>query len=208
MTAGWSGTPACGLVVLLATCRAAGPACILARVTSTITEHDPRWEVRESGIDGRGAFAVEAIPAGALVAEYRGRRITKSESVRECEAGNPYIFTLDDEWDLDGNVESNPARFINHSCAPNCEVDIQDGRILIQALRDIAPGEELSFNYGYDLEDYHEQPCRCGVAQCVGFIVAEELFPEVRQKELTRLSGTPGDRPVPATSSPSPVPAA
>lgn len=84
--------------------------------------------------------------------------------------------------DLDGDVPWNPARFINHSCAPNCEAEQDGDHIWIIARRDIAAGEELSFNYGYDLVDYRDHPCHCGTADCVGFIVAEEFFDHVRQR--------------------------
>lgn len=135
---------------------------------------------RRSRIHGTGGFARKPIPAGTRLIEYVGERINKAESLRRCEANNEYIFTIDDEYDLDGNVEWNPARFINHTCAPNCEAEWDENRIWIVALRDIPAGEELSFNYGYDLEDYREHPCRCGAAECVGYIVAEEFFDHVR----------------------------
>jgi SET domain-containing protein len=77
-------------------------------------------------------------------------------------------------------VDWNPARWLNHSCAPNCEADLDAGRIWIVALRDLTPGEELTFKYGYDLTDYRDFPCRCGAPACVGFIVVEEYFPLVR----------------------------
>ena len=134
----------------------------------------------QSSIHGQGLFAGRAIRAGTPLIEYRGERITKAESARRCAANNPYIFALDDRHDLDGAGPDNPARWINHSCRPNCEAENRDGRIWITSCRDIAPGEEISFNYGYDLENYEEHPCRCGAVECVGFIVAEELFGEVR----------------------------
>jgi SET domain-containing protein len=135
---------------------------------------------RTSSIHGRGAFARHPIGAGTLVAEYVGERIDNQESLRRCELNNEYIFTLSDEESLDGNVEWNPARLINHSCSPNCEALVEDGHIWIKASRDIAPGEEVTFNYGYDLEDYKEYQCRCGAENCVGYIVAEEYFEHVR----------------------------
>jgi hypothetical protein len=141
-------------------------------------------EVRDSLIHGRGVFSKTAIPAGTRLLEYVGEKISKSESLRRCEADNEYIFEIDDQFDLDGNVEWNPARLINHSCSPNCEALWEEGRIHIQTLRDLRAGEELNFNYGYDLVDYHDHPCRCGTAKCVGFIVAEEFFPTVREKRL------------------------
>jgi uncharacterized protein len=138
---------------------------------------------RRSRIHGTGGFARRALPARTRLIEYVGERITKAESLRRCEANNEYIFTIDDEHDLDGNVPWNPARFINHSCAPNCEAEWDENRIWIVALRDVAAGEELSFNYGYDLEDYREHPCRCGTPGCVGYIVAEEFFDHVRRQQ-------------------------
>jgi SET domain-containing protein len=135
-----------------------------------------------SSIHGLGAFATTDIPAGARVVEYVGEKISKSESLRRCELNNPFIFALDADHDLDGGVEWNPARFINHSCAPNCEAVLEKGRIWVMALRAILAGEEITFNYGYDLEDYREHPCRCGTGGCVGFIVAEELFQLVRER--------------------------
>jgi uncharacterized protein len=131
-------------------------------------------------IHGQGGFATRFVPRGARVVEYTGERITKAESLRRCEAQNWFIFGLDDEFDLDGNVDWNPARFLNHSCAPNCEAVCEDGRVWIVALRDLGPGEEITFNYGYDLDDYEEHPCQCGATECAGFIVAEELFTQVK----------------------------
>lgn len=143
---------------------------------------------RRSTIHGTGGYARKHIAAGTKIIEYMGEKITKAEANVRCEANNEYIFTLDDEFDLDGNVPWNPARFINHSCAPNCDVEVEGGRIMILAWRDIAQGEELTFNYGYDLEDYREHPCRCGAAECTGFIVAEEFFDQVRrQKAVAQL---------------------
>jgi len=133
-------------------------------------------EFRPSSIHGLGSFAAEPIRVGRLILEYVGEKITKNESLRRCEAGNAFIFELDDEWDIDGGVGWNPARFLNHSCAPNCDAEYIEGQIWIVARREISPGEELTFNYGYDWEDYREHPCRCGAPACVGYIVAEEFF--------------------------------
>lgn len=136
----------------------------------------------DSGIHGRGAFAIRPIPQGTRVIEYVGERISKAEALERCEANNEFIFSLNETEDLDGNVSWNPARFINHCCAPNCEAQLEDERVWIVALRDIAPGEELTFNYGYDLVDYREYPCRCGSPACVGYMVAEEFFDHVKSQ--------------------------
>jgi len=82
----------------------------------------------------------------------------------------------------DGAVGWNPARFINHSCSPNCDAELIEGQIWIIARRAIPSGEEITFNYSYDLDDYLEHPCQCGSPDCVGYIVAEEFFPEIRKR--------------------------
>jgi len=136
----------------------------------------------ESPIHGMGGFARCDLESETPLVEYVGERISKEESLRRCADGNTRIFQLDDEWDLDGDVDSNPARWLNHSCLPNCEARLDEGRIWITSVRRIAAGEELTFNYGYDLADLEEHPCRCGTAECVGFIVAEEFHELVRRK--------------------------
>lgn len=141
---------------------------------------EQKIQFKNSAIHGMGGFALRKIKNGEPVIEYTGEKISKAESLRRCEAENPYIFQIDDEFDLDGNVGWNPAKFINHSCAPNCEAQFFDDMIWIMAKRDIEPGEEITFNYSYDLEDYKEHPCKCGAANCVGYIVAEEFFPKFR----------------------------
>lgn len=135
---------------------------------------------RQSSIDGTGLFASQAIPTGTRMLQYLGERIDKAEASRRCEAGNHFIFTLDDDWDIDGNVPENLARFANHSCTPNAESVVEGPEVWIMAIRDIAAGEEITYNYGYDLSEYREYLCRCGSANCIGYIVAEEFFDHVR----------------------------
>jgi uncharacterized protein len=139
-------------------------------------------ERRGSGIEGDGLFAKTRIPAGETIIEYTGERISKEESLRRCMEGNNYIFSINEAFDLDGSIESNFARFINHSCAPNAEAQLEGDQVWIVALRDILPGEEISFNYGYDLDDYREHPCQCGAVNCVGYILAEEYWDCVPQQ--------------------------
>lgn len=135
-----------------------------------------------SAIHGNGGFAKTPFRQGERIIEYLGERIDKTESLRRCEQDNQFIFSLNDREDLDGSVNWNPARFLNHSCSPNCDAEIDDGHIWISANRDISAGEELTFNYGFDLEDYRDYPCRCGSSNCVGFIVAAEFFEHVRSR--------------------------
>jgi SET domain-containing protein len=136
---------------------------------------------KPSTIHGRGGFASRPIPKGSRVIEYTGETISKSESLERCRNGNHCIFCLDTEHDLDGDVPWNPARLLNHSCAPNCEVELLEGGVWIVANRNIAAGEEITFSYNFDLVDYKEHPCHCGSPDCVGYIVAEEFFPQLRE---------------------------
>lgn len=138
---------------------------------------------KPSAIHGMGGFARANIVKGTQVIEYVGEWIDKQESLRRCEGNNEFIFTLNEQWDLDGNFSRNPARWINHSCAPNCDAEVIDDRIWILANRDIRAGEEITFNYGFDLEDYRDYPCHCGAANCVGYIVAQEFFEHVRNQQ-------------------------
>ena len=98
------------------------------------------FALKESAIHGVGAFARTAIPKGTRIIEYVGERITKSESLRRCEEDNQFIFAIDEEHDLDGSVGWNPARFLNHSCAPNCDAECEEGGIWIIACRNIGAG--------------------------------------------------------------------
>lgn len=152
---------------------------------------DSEWcEARQSDIHGSGVFATKRIPEGARIIEYVGEKISKKESERRAwrqfdrsknhgEAA-VYIFTLSKRWDLDGSVEWNTARLINHSCEPNCEAFVEKKRIFIYALRDIGVGEELTFDYGFSLECYEDHPCLCGTDSCVGYIVSRDSWPELR----------------------------
>jgi SET domain-containing protein len=151
-----------------------------------ISEAETEWlSFQNSPIHGLGGFAKRDIPSGVRIIEYLGEKISKQESLRRCEQNNEFIFTLDEIADLDGNVTWNPARLLNHSCAPNCDAEFQDGQIWIVARRNICSGEEITFNYGFDLVDYREYPCNCRAPGCVGFIVAEEFFDQVRRSELS-----------------------
>jgi len=154
---------------------------------------DSKWcEVRHSGIHGRGLFAKKRIPQGTNIIEYVGEKIDKEESNRRGWAridyakktgdAAVYIFTLDDEYDIDGDIPTNSARLINHSCEPNCEAWIEDGSIWIGAGRDIEKGEELFYNYGFDLESWEDHPCYCGSKRCVGYIAGKEYWPELKKR--------------------------
>ena len=152
------------------------------RQTARVQPPSELLEFRSSPIHGTGGFARVAIPSGARLIEYVGEKISKEESRKRCAAGNGCVFYLDDTWDLDGAAPANPARFLNHSCAPNCDVECVEGRLWVVARRRIEPAEELTFNYGYELQNLEEHPCRCGAAGCVGFMVAAEFHDLVRRR--------------------------
>ena len=148
----------------------------------------PAYIVNISPIHGRGLFAARQLAAGECVAEYHGERISKAESARrQTELGNVFIFDWDSAHDLDGHQPENAARFANHSCAPNCEAKAGQNSIGIMALRAIAHGEELTFDYAYRLEASLAHPCRCGAPSCAGFIVAQ-----TERWRLRRLLNRPG----------------
>ncbi len=148
-------------------------------------------EVRDSGIHGSGVFAAKDTPKETRIMEYLGEHIDKEESekrawaqidvAKETGGASVYIFTLDEEWDIDGNFEWNTARLINHSCNPNCETWIEEDQIFVYALRDLKKGEELTFNYGFEADTYEDHPCRCGSEKCVGYIVAKEEWPKLKE---------------------------
>src|SRR5260370_18532393 len=143
-------------------------------------------EFRSSPIHGIGGFARNDVASGTRVIEYVGEKITAAESLRRCEQNNEYIFALNNGLRLDGNVEWNPARFINHSCEPNCEAKPDGERIWLVAIREIRTGEEITFNYGFDLEDYQHYICHCGALGCIRYILAEEFFDHIRKQKQFR----------------------
>ncbi len=112
---------------------------------------------------GKGIFAEEPIPKGACIIEYTGRVVSEAEQER---MSGKYLFELSKKVTIDGNVPSNKARFINHSCKPNCEADGPAGRVFILALRNIKAGEELTYDYGEEYFDEHIKPKGCRCATC------------------------------------------
>ena len=139
-------------------------------------------QARKSAIHGNGVFAVAPIKQGERVIQYKGllrsHGDVDADDSGDVESGHTFLFTLNDDWVIDANYKGNDARWINHSCAPNCYADEQDGRIFITALRNIAAGEELNYDYGLIIEERYtkklkaEYPCWCGSAQCRGTLLA------------------------------------
>lgn len=145
-----------------------------------------KFEVRRSKIHGSGVFAAKNIKKGEFIIEYKGLLRSHQEVDAaydgEDETGHTFLFTLNEDFVVDANIKGNEARWINHSCDPNCDsehVDAEDGdkskdRIEIKALRDIKTGEELSYNYGIRLSERHTSKlkklwaCLCGSPKCTG----------------------------------------
>lgn len=135
-----------------------------------MTSSTPGITVKISAIAGRGCFATTSFRKGRKIAEYAGEKITQREASRRVKNQKVIrICGIDENWAIDGNVGGNATQYINHSCDPNCYTRTTHGHILFMALRDIAPGEELTVDYG---ESYHEgaEICGCGAKNCRGKI--------------------------------------
>ncbi|MFA6073129.1 MAG: SET domain-containing protein-lysine N-methyltransferase [Candidatus Woesearchaeota archaeon] len=148
--------------------------------------------IKESNIHNKGIFASKDILTGTKIIEYIGDKVTKEESDKRADSqlekaeknqneGMVYIFELNETYDIDGNTPENDAKYINHSCNPNCDIENDGEHIWIVAKRDIRQYEELFYNYGYDPEDFKDHPCKCGSDNCIGFIAAEEHWPQIKK---------------------------
>lgn len=137
----------------------------------------PSFIVRDSKIHGKGVFATRKIPADSLIVEYEGERISWKEAVKRennkaADDFHTFFFSLESGKIIDGGSYGNDARWINHSCEPNCVAREEDGHVFIYALRDLKRGEELNYDYGLILEERHTPAlkrayaCRCGAATC------------------------------------------
>jgi len=155
-------------------------------------------EVRTSRLHGQGVFATAPIAKGTRVIEYLGERISHAEADSRYDAKHPddnhtFLFIVDSRTVIDAGVHGNEARFVNHACQPNCESVIEQRRVFIEAIRDIAPGEELT--YDYQIQREPDDPpdvdvifaCRCGTPACRGTM----LWPPPRKP---RGRGTSGAR--------------
>ena len=110
---------------------------------------------------GLGLFAKDKITKGDFIIEYCGPLLTDEEADKK---GGAYLFEIDDEYTIDGSSRKNTARYINHSCKPNCEPEIDGDRVFVYATRNIKPGEELTYHYGKNYFEDYIKPigCRCG----------------------------------------------
>lgn len=151
-----------------------------------ISSKDSKWiYVKESEIHNKGIFAIQNIPVGTKIIEYKGEVISKKVAEerikRDLFNGTHYIFELNDEYDIDGLVNGTDAIYINHSCNPNCEIDIIDDKIFVIALKDIKTHEELSYDYCFDGdENTIKHICKCGSNDCRGYIVDSDDFNKIK----------------------------
>jgi uncharacterized protein len=142
-----------------------------------------RTAVRSSGVHGKGVFAEVDIAEGEVLIEYKGEIITWPEALRRhphdpTDPNHTFYFSIDEKHVIDGKVNGNSARWINHACKPNCEADEENGRVFIKALRNISAGEELNYDYGLVIDERYtpklkaEYPCWCGAKKCRGTLLA------------------------------------
>jgi uncharacterized protein len=155
--------------------------------TTTLKKPSGRlFVVRRSGIHGKGGFAVQSIPKGTRLIEYKGEIITWATVNRRYPddegpgQNHTFLFEVDDKRVIDANVGGNSARWINHSCAPNCEAVGEDDRVFIESIKPIRPGEELFYDYNIQLPERHtpalkrRYQCLCGSRRCRGTILGKK----------------------------------
>jgi SET domain-containing protein len=131
-------------------------------------------EVRKSDVHGRGVYAMEFIPEGTRIIEYAGERTSWEAAPNDENDPHTFNFGLDNGQVINPQIGGNDARWINHSCDPNCEANEEDDRIFIDAMRDIQPSEELFYDYGLEIdepiteESKKKYACQCGSSKCRG----------------------------------------
>jgi SET domain-containing protein len=171
--------------------RAARPSKNAPIVTS------PLIEARSSKIHGRGVYAIAPIKKGTRIIEYLGDRISHAEADRRYENkgeddGHTFLFIASSRTVIDAGVGGNDARFINHSCNPNCETVIEGSRVFIDAIRDIKPGEELGYDYQLTWESTDDPAelalyaCRCGARRCRGTMLDPEPLDKQKKSKKKR----------------------
>ena len=142
-----------------------------------------RIQTRNSPVHGKGVFAVQDIAEGETLIEYVGEIISwpEAQARHPHDPANPnhtFYFHVDEDHVIDALVGGNSSRWINHACDPNCEAEEQNGRIFIKALRNIAAGDELNYDYGLMIDERYtpklkaDYPCWCGSVQCRGTLLA------------------------------------
>lgn len=175
-------------------------------MTTSSNRGAPMIRVRNSRIHGKGVFATRRIRKGTRIIEYIGERLSHEEADRRYEDhdendNHTFLFIVDKKTVIDAGVGGNAARFINHSCDGNCESVIENGRVYIEAIRTIQPGEELGYDYeiGREPDDPPNVDeifaCRCGTAKCRGTMLWPPKRPEPKpRKKAAKRSASAGKR--------------
>ena len=133
-----------------------------------------RVAVRDSSVHGRGVYAMELITKGTRIIEYTGERVSWEAAPNDEDDPHTFNFGLDNGEVINPKIGGNDARWINHSCEPNCEAVEEDDRIFIDAIRDIEPGKELFYDYALEIdepiteESKKKYACRCRSSKCRG----------------------------------------
>jgi SET domain-containing protein len=151
----------------------------MGRLDRAVVAKKPLYAVRRSGIHGRGVFARHAIRKGTVIVEYKGRRRTWNETREQTDSvpedpAHTFLFELNDGRVIDAGTRGNAARWINHSCDPNCRTFEDDGRVFIEAKRRILADEELCYEYRLipdgrlNKKELAQYACRCGARKCRG----------------------------------------
>jgi uncharacterized protein len=141
------------------------------RLSAKTSRNAPRKAPRKPYRVGRsatglGLFATVPIDKGAFIIAYRGRRITNAEAERLEARGSRYMYEINSRWTMDGSSRRNIARYANHSCRPNAESDVVKGNVVLRAIKAIAPGGEITYDYGKEYFDLFLKPVGCKCVKC------------------------------------------
>jgi len=162
------------------------------------TSKQALFEIRSSRIAGSGAFALQPIPAWTRLIEYTGERVSHEVADARYEDDeakgitHTVLFTVDDRTVIDAGVGGNESRFFNHSCGPNCQSRIIRGRVYLETIRDIATGDELTYDYEIPREGEDDEtaqrkwPCHCGAPNCRGTLLLSAPAKAARARPKTR----------------------
>ena len=150
---------------------------------SAVAASGRRIQVRRSGVHGKGVFALVDLAEDELVVEYKGELIDWEEALDRhphdiSQPNHTFYFNIDEDHVIDGGVNGNSARWINHACTPNCASEIDGNRVFIRTLRPVTAGEELNYDYRLVIDERYtpklkaEYPCWCGTEGCRGTLLS------------------------------------
>ena len=169
----------------------------------TVTGAPPsgrRIQTRRSGVHGKGVYAMVDLAEGETLIEYVGEVITWEEALNRHphdpqDPNHTFYFHIDEDHVIDAKHGGNSSRWINHSCKPNCEAEIEDGRVFIRARKNIEAGQELFYDYGLVIDEPHtpellqQYPCWCGAKKCRGTLLAPQPKAKKAKKDKKAKSG-------------------